>query len=436
MLDYQLGLSWRSLKRNPVLSLLSIGGIGLGIAVSMIFVTAYYYLAGDPIPQKSDRLFLVQLDAWDPARPWDSDRPGEPPDQLTYMDAMALMKSDVPTYKTAMHKADLTVHPARQDLKPFRQLTRLCFADFFPMFDVPFRYGAGWSREADLGPEAVVVLAAETNQRLFGGEDSVGRSVRIEDRDFRVVGVLDAWRPLPKFYDTTNGPFDPAEGMFLPFHFGRVFEMYTAGNTSSWGSYDGGYAALLQSEAIWLQFWVQLDDDRQRESFEAWIAGYAAEQAKLGRFARPQNNKVRDVMTWLRVAEVAPEEARALMIIALLFLLVCSVNLIGILLGKFLARAPEIGVRRALGASRRQVFAQHLVECAVIGLCGAGLGLVLTPLGLALVDRLFDEQFDFRLDPILFGVALALALVSAFVAGVYPAWRVCRTQPALYLKTQ
>jgi len=104
MFAYQLRLSWRSLKRNPVLTLLLIGGIGLGIAVSMVFVTTYYYLAGDPIPDKSARLFNVQLDAWDPNRAWDTDDPTEPPDQLTYIDAMALMRSDIPTYKTACQK--------------------------------------------------------------------------------------------------------------------------------------------------------------------------------------------------------------------------------------------------------------------------------------------------------------------------------------------
>jgi putative ABC transport system permease protein len=297
------------------------------------------------------------------------------------------------------------------------------------MFDVSLRYGSGWSRDSDRGPEPVIVIDADTNQRLFGGEDSVGRSVRVEDREFTVVGVLDDWRPLPKFYDTLNDPFEPPEKIFMPFHFGRVFEAFTSGNTSSWSSYDPGYPALLQSEAIWLQMWVQLDDAGQRDAFQGWIDAYAAEQKKLGRFGRPPNNRLRGVMEWLRVQEVAPDEARVLMIISLLFLLICSVNLIGILLGKFLARAPEIGVRRALGANRRQIFAQHIVECAIIGLAGAGLGLALAPLGLRLIDRLFDEQFDFRLDTTLLGVALGLALLSALVAGTYPAWRVSTSGP-------
>ena len=123
-------------------------------------------------------------------------------------------------------------------------------------------------------------------------------------------------------------------------------------------------------------------------------------------------------------------------IIALLVLLVCSVNLIGILRGKFLARAPEIGVRRALGASRRWVFVQHLIECEMIGVVGGLIGLVLSVGGLELIDRLFDSQLNFRLDLNMFFLALVLALVSAMVAGVYPAWRICRIQPGAYLKTQ
>jgi cell division protein FtsX len=81
----------------------------------------------------------------------------------------------------------------------------MCFSDFFPLFDVPFEYGNGWDRRADRAPEPVAVLGYKTNQKLFGGENSVGRSVRVEDRDFKVVGVLKTWRPLPKYYDPHNG---------------------------------------------------------------------------------------------------------------------------------------------------------------------------------------------------------------------------------------
>jgi putative ABC transport system permease protein len=437
MVAYQIRLAWISLRRNPWLSLLSVAGIGLGIAVSMTFVTAYYRLSGDPIPQKSDRLFYVQVDNWRPDRPWDDDEPTEPADQISYPDMTNLMRSEIPTYQSGMHLTNLTVHPAEQGARPFRESVRMCFADFFPMFDVPFRYGAGWTREADLGPEPVVVLGAEMNQRLFGGADSVGRTLRIEDREFRVAGVLEPWSPLPKFYDLSQGEFNEAEQIFLPFRWGQEMEIRTSGNTSNWKPYPGNeYRDWLNSETIWIQMWVQLDTAEQQERYRAFLAAYGAEQKAAGRIARPENTKLRDVMTWMRKQEVVPDEAVAMLINALLFLLICSVNLIGILLGKFLTRAPEVGIRRALGASRRWVFLQHLIECEIIGVAGCAVGLGLSIFGLDLIDRLFEIEFNFGLDGSMLGVALALALCAALVAGAYPAWRICRIQPAAHLKTQ
>lgn len=436
MLAYQIRLAWLSLKRNPVLSLLVMGGIGLGIAVAMTFVTTYYLMSANPIPQKSDRLHYVQLDAWDPDRPWDDDNPDEPSDQLTYMDMSALLRNDIPTLQSGMYKTQLTVHPDIEGMRPFREVVRMCNSDFFSLFDTPFVFGSAWDKAADAGPEQVVVIGERLNQKLFGGENSVGRSLKIEDREFRVSGVLRHWDPLPKYYDPLNDAFEDAEFLFMPLGLGAAMEIRTAGNTSGWGGNAATYQALLQSEYTWVQLWVQLDTARQREEYEAFLMGYIQDQKKLGRFGRPPNYKLRNVMEWLKHRQVVPDEARALVIIALLFLLICSVNLIGILLGKFLARGPEVGVRRALGASRRWVFVQHLVECLLVGLIGGLFGLALSAIGLRLVDRLFDNRFEFALDARMFLMALALALLSSLIAGAYPAWRICRIQPGLHLKTQ
>lgn len=438
MLAYQIRIALKSIRRNPVLSTLLVAGIGLGIAVSTAFVTIYYLMSRDPIPEKSSILYHVQMDAWDPNRPWDDDDPQEPPDQMTFRDVMGVMESDIPTYKSGMYKASLTIHPEGENDRPYRAMTRMCFADFFPMFDVPFQYGSGWGPSVDENVEPVVVLSTETNQRLFGGENSVGRKVRIEDRDFTVVGVIKPWRPMPKFYDVTNFEFGESEEIFLPLTFSRPLEVDSAGNDSGWKfDSDGSYESWLQSESVWLQMWVQLDNERQKEEFEAFLNAYALDQRQLGRFQRPINNKLRDVMQWMDVQEVVPEEAMSFLIIGALFLIVCSVNLIGLLLGKFLARGPEVGVRRALGASKLSVFVQHLVECELIGVMGGILGLGLSVVTLKFVNNLFvDANFNFALDLNMVGAGVLLSLVAGAIAGVYPAWRICRIEPASHLKTQ
>ncbi len=437
MLAYQIRIAWLSLKRNPVLSTLLVAAIALGVAVSTAFVTVHHVYSGDPIPAKSDRLYYVEMDSWGPDRPYSQSRPEIPPEQITYRDMQGIMRSDIPTHQSGMFVAALTVHPDGEGQRPYRERARMCFSDFFPLFEVPFEFGGGWGRDADQGPEPVVVIDAATNRKLFGGGDSVGRTIRIEDRLFTVVGVLARWRPSPRFYDPHTGADQVPEGIYLPFEFFRLFEVYTEGNLLIWdGSAGTGFSEFLTSEAVWIQMWVQLDTAEQRRAYSDFLAAYVMEQKRLGRFARPLNNRLLDVMHFLETRRVVPEEATGMLVISLLFLLVCSVNLIGILLGKFLARAPEVGVRRALGASRASVFAQHLVECEFVGVLGGVFGLGLSVVALRLINRLLDNSGQFGLDLTMVGAGIGLALVAGLVAGVYPAWRICRVAPAVHLKLQ
>ena len=106
------------------------------------------------------------------------------------------------------------------------------------MFDVPFQYGSGWDQAADDASQMVVVLTKKTNEKAFGGENSVGQTLRLDGHDFKVVGVLDEWAPTPKFYDLNNGQFDEVEELFVPYGIGTQLEMQSAGNTNCWRQQD------------------------------------------------------------------------------------------------------------------------------------------------------------------------------------------------------
>ena len=92
--------------------------------------------------------------------------------------------------------------------------------------------------------------------------------------------------------------------------------------------------------------------------------------SRAGRFTRPPNVRLRNVMEWLDFQQVVPSDVRLQAWLAFGFLAVCLLNTVGLLLAKFLRRSQEIGVRRALGASRRAIFAQFLVEAGSVGLVG------------------------------------------------------------------
>jgi putative ABC transport system permease protein len=282
-----------------------------------------------------------------------------------------------------------------------------------------------------------VVLKASANQRIFGGENSVGRTLTLSGEQYRVVGVLDEWEPQPRFYET-NG--DQVEDLFIPWTLiaAKDGKMPRVGNTNCWKPTEGGgFKAFLGSECIWIQFWVELRNASEREEYVDFLAAYVDEQKKLGRFPRPINNRVTPLMQELDDRGVVPDEAQVLLGLSLIFLVVCLLNTIGLLLAKFLGKGTEIGIRRALGASRRVLFQQYLVEAGMIGLGGGLLGLVLSWLALHGIRAQFIEE-DFTrmliMDWNMVLTAVVLAVIASLITSIYPTWRACNVQPAVYLK--
>jgi len=436
MFSYYLRLGWLSIRRNPLLSTLMITAIAIGIGACMTIITVNYVMSGNPIPQKSEQLFNVQLDSWDPNDPGDDGF--EPPDQVTYMDAMALMKADKAFRQVASNRVGLVLEPAGDGERPFSVNVRSTWADFFPMFELPFLYGNGWDDSTDNNLEQVVVLSKEINERVFGGENSVGNTLRLSGMDYRVVGVLDTFLPVPKFYDVSNGAFNEPEELYIPFNISVEYSLSRSGNTSCWKTPDDGPNALLRSECIWIQFWAELRNDTEKQEYMAFLNAYVEQQKTLGRFPRPLNNRLSDVMEWMQDQEVVEDDARLMLGLSLLFLAVCLLNTIGLLLAKFLGKSGDISLRRALGAPRSSLFIQHMIESGLIGLAGGILGLGLTWLGLLGIEMLFGEYVEnlVSLDWVMVLTAIALAIVSALLAGIYPTWRSCKIAPASQLKTQ
>jgi putative ABC transport system permease protein len=448
MLAYEMRLALQSFTRNPGLSALMVGAIGLGIAACIVTMTVYHAMSGDPIWWKSDRLYAVTMDNWDPNQPYNRSRPQQPPPQLTYTDAQHIADSGIPRRHVIMHKDLSVITGGAAQNRPEPVTTRITSADFFAAFDAPFLYGGGWRAAADTAPEPVIVLSKKENEILFGGTNSVGRTIRWNDREFRIVGVLDEWAPRPLFYDLNGDPFGVPEDTYIPFGWTEALQrMATAGSHSCWRSeVMHTFKDYIDADCTWIQMWVELPDARSRERMQTFLDSYWAEQRKAGRFERPRNNRLTPVKQWLVDQQVVQNDDRILVGLAFAFLVVCLINTVGLLLAKFLNAAALTGIRRALGASRRQVFTQHMVEAGLLAGAGALLGLVLSAGGLWGLRALYSveaavygasgQQELAHFDIASVVIAMALAVVAALAAGLYPAWRVGRLPPAVYLKSQ
>lgn len=437
MFAYYLNLALRSLKRNKALTVLMVMTIAFGVAASMTTWSVFRAVSGDPIPWKSAQLFVPQIDNWGPDR---SGPKNEPPDAMDYIDAVNLMRAHRAEYQSPAYRMGLMIVPTGVDQHPFSAGGEAVSSEFFPMLDVPFQYGGPWSAADDAQRVRVMVISSKLNDKLFGGADSVGKTIHVGDNDFRVVGVLDHWNPQPRYYDLTNNAnFNTdGQGVFMPFTTAIAVGQPHRGNTNCYETVSGsGIAGLTHSECSWLSFMVELDSAAKVSAYRKFLDGYAREQQQAGRFTWPPNNRLRDLSGWLTYKHVVSGDVTTSLLVAWGLLLVCLVNTAGLLLAKFLRRSSEIGVRRALGASRREIYTQFLVEASVVGLSGGVLGLLFTGLGVLGIGLVMPEDIAqlARLNVSLLGLTLLLAVVITALAGLYPTFRAAHVQPAWQLKS-
>ena len=439
MFSYYLELALRSLKRSPGLTALMVLAIGFGVAASMTSWSVFRAVSGDPIPWKSSKLFVPQIDAWGPSARG-NDGGNEPSDALNYTDAMALMRDRRAKLQSAMYQISPSVVPAQAGKHPLNVSGHAVYSEFFPMLDVPFRYGSGWSADDDTQRAAVVVISTKLNEKLFGGGNSVGKTVNIEGNDYRVVGVLGDWNPQPRFYDVVNtgGFSEGVEDVFLPFERAIASGIPNDGNTNcNETPKESGFVGLQHSSCVWIAYMALLEDAAAVTAYRQYLDGYASDQQKAGRFNWAPNNRLRDLPAFLDHEEVVPSDTKVSLLVALGLLMVCLVNTVGLLLAKFLRRSSEIGVRRALGAPRKAIYLQFLTEAGMVGLAGGVMGLLLTGVGVASVGLVLPKSISdlARLDLSLLVITLLVAVLATVLAGIYPTFRASRVQPAWQLKS-
>ncbi|MBR7799751.1 ABC transporter permease [Undibacterium fentianense] len=437
MFQYYFMLGVKSLRRNPALTALMVLILAIGVAASVSTLTILHVMSGDPIPQKSDRLLSLTVDV----NPKEGYVPGQGyvDHQLTYKDVQALLKSKQGERRAGMYGINAIVEPARKELGAMAMDGIAASADFFAMLDVPFLYGQAWQASEDNAAADVVVLNRKMAEKIFGNVNPVGQRVRMMNGDYTVVGVMNDWKSQPRFfiYNGRSGAFSNEDEFIIPLSNAIRRETPHSGSMSCSSSREPGWQALLDSECTWFHFWFELKSASQRQELQSYLDNYVSEQQKLGRFPRHAPNRIFNVREWLIERKLIGDDSKISAWLAFGFLLLCLVNTIGLLLAKFSVRASEVGVRRALGASRREIFSQFLIEAAVVGLVGAIVGVVLALGALQLIAMQSRALAAVaHMDWQMLGLTFLMSVGAAILAGLLPTWRACQVTPAIQLKLQ
>jgi putative ABC transport system permease protein len=430
MFGYHLRLALQSIARDKAGSLLAVLAIGLGIGAIATMATLLGELTRDPLPGRSGELFHPHLDASPPGFAAAAGGDFDPGERLTWIDAHNLLHAGPATSQAIMAGGHARLDVG-DGIAPLATQGRYATAGFFALFGAPFERGSGWTVRDDGAGAHVVVLSRRVAASLFGRGAAVGRLVRIEGSTFRVIGVTGDWQPTPLFYGGNGGDAAYREdGFFLPLQAAVDLALPFSGGTTCWGD-----SARTGDGCAWLQFWARLPASSVAR-YRDFLQAYAAGQRAHGRHVRVGTPALLTVRDRLRQLQAVPREVMVQCGLALAFFLVCLLDTAGLLLARFLARELDVGIRRAMGATRAQVFQRFAIEAAVLGLAGGGVGIVLAQAGLWLVRRrpeAYAALAHMHAGALL--GALAASLLAALLAGALPAWRACRVAPAANLRS-
>lgn len=450
MFWYQNQLAWRSVRKYPGLSLLMIIAIGFGVAAAMVTYTSHHLMQNNSLAHKDELVAILQTDAWHEREAYPGRQQNQMADTLSYRDIKALGQSTIPRYFAPMAQWGGTLNLPDYSLATTMAFVRLTTRDFFPLFEAPFAYGAPWEKAADNEFRNKVVLTHEINLRLFDGANSVGREILLEGQVFQVSGVLAPWHVGAQRLENIGFNNDSEAQIFAPLSLVEYREM------GPWNRrdcpedpivYGTDYETLLRGSCQWLNLWLEFHNTTDKAAYGDFVASYIESQKAIGRYPRPLKYALSTPSEKIRINGLDRSVFYLNSIVGWALLCVCIINSVALLLAKFLRQAPEVGVRRALGASRSAIFIQHLVESAWIGIAGGALGLALTFGGLKVLRNAMTQQptkglsagsFDalFVPDTQVIVLTVLVGLLASLAAGAYPAWRICRTPAALYLKTQ
>jgi putative ABC transport system permease protein len=414
---YNLRLAVHGLRRNAGFSCAIAAGLALASGICSANFTLYlrWYT---PRPPLSPVLHQVELPH---GRPSASPFIGGSPQlaswtgrlRVTYPEYETLAASRIPARQTATTRARLLVAgggAARVES------VRFVDADFFPLFAVPIARGRSFSPDEDGRQVPVAVLGRALHRRLFPGEDGVGRRIVVDGHPFQIIGVAAHDQPYRPTWDLpTLGA--PQDALYLPFSWFAA--LAARPELPLFQSPVGPHPEdLPRSDAVFVAFWVELTSEAQRTDYRRYLAAH---------FPRHQ---LRDLAGWVAAFGAGETRGSATPVMIALVLTGAAFTMSRLLLAQGLSRRAEIGIHRALGASRQTLFGRQLLEAALLSLAPAVLGVLISGVFDATYNRLVadnDIPVEITGRVVLFGLLSTLA--TGLAAALYPAWRLAATPP-------
>jgi putative ABC transport system permease protein len=387
-LAYDARHTVRVLRHNPGYTTAAALTFALGVGLTTAIFSVVYNVLLQPLPyDEPDRLVVV----------WERN-----PSHRSQFNVVSVPNFEAWRERNRSFTSLAAIVPSPVTvggLEPERVMGAEVSPEYFRLLGVRPVLGREFTAaEAREGGPGAVVLSDGFWRRRFGADRTiVGRTIRLDERPYTVVGIM------PRGFDPPKFGWLPDHELWLPF-------VATAGNRS-WGRF--------------LLVLGRLRDGTSLDGARRDMIGVADQ------LAREDKNNERWTATVVGLAEQITGEVQTALLVLMgavgLLMLMAAVNVGSLTLGFMRRRAQELAVRRAIGASRGRVFRQLVTHSLVIGAIGCIIGLVAalggTRLLLALLPPELPRSTSIRVDGAVLAFTAAAGLLTTLAVGIAAALR-------------
>jgi predicted permease len=403
MFKNYLKITWRNLLKNKSFTIINITGLAVGMAsAALILFWVQNEVSYDQFHEKKDRLYQMynrskidgEIWAW-----------GNTPKPM-----MAALKQDYPQVEQAARalRANFLFTLGDKHLTLPGIFTD---PDFLTMFSLPLVQG---NPKTALNDMKGIVITERTAKKLFGNNEAIGKTVRIDSVDyFTVTGVM---KDLPnntrfnfeylmpwKYWEKTNGVVD-----------------------KNWGNNSVSTYIALKPGVTEEYFDKQVKNITRSHSDVKDIDVFVHPITKWRLYSKFENGQVAGG----RITTI-----KLFSIIAAFILLIACINFMNLSTARSEKRAKEVGIRKVVGAGKGSLIAQFMGESVMISLIAGIVALIIVQTSLPAFNILTEKQLFIPFtNPVFWLIMLSFILFTGVVSGSYPALYLSSFAPVKVLK--
>lgn len=414
-------IALRSLLRQKAYTFINIMGLAVGIASCLlIMLYVQHEFSYDKFFDNHERIYRMVLERKYPNHSTLYSVVPHSYEKVAKHDFAEIEESALVFYGDA----GTIIYKDGKEEKSFED-EAIVFVDstFFNIFSLKLIEGSS----AHFGSSNEMILSQDLAKRFFADENAIGKTLRINDRDLKVVGVCE------------NIPQNSH------FRFGSLVSNYNPNrnrreNFTSFDSYTyfklrpGADAAALEAK-----FPKMVDDyasgEIERDLGKSW-ADYKKEGNGYRYFLQPLASIHLDPINLEFQMQPSGNSTTVyiLVFVAILILIIACINFMNLATARSAERAKEVGVRKVMGSFRKQLITQFLTESFVLSAIGVLVGVGIIVMALPYFNSFTQKQLAFPFDPI---SITGLFLLTAFVgllAGIYPSFVLSSFNPVVVMK--